>query len=312
MDTPITPVEPPRLGVFPHEPPEIYYARRLDVANNTGLKIIDTESPAHYRFWVTNPEADDEGETAALRFGKAYHMATLEPDVFRAVYSVLPQDAPRDMRRFRDAKKPSDETLASIDWWDAWEDENAGRVMLTRTDYDLAVAMAASQRRLELKFGMVRITLAELIDECLKEVTVYWIDEDTGILCKLRADMWSEDLCFAGDLKSAMCASREAFSQAIHRHRYHVQHAHYSEGFRAAGFPLKSFGLLPVEKKAPHVPASWHVGPVSEERGWAIRQRSMRKLAACLKSDRWPGYTDTMTPIEIPAYGHYDSEDNKA
>lgn len=303
--------QPPRLGIFTDEPAEAYYVRRLDVANNTLLGIIDTQSPAHAWHWA---HADDsEEETAALTFGKAYHMATLEPERFRDSYFVMPADAPRDLRYLRNAAKPSDATKQAIEWWDCFEAEAAGRIMLSRKDYDLAAAMAESQRRCPMEFaGGVNITLAELIDECETEVTVYWIDEDTGLLCKLRADLWSEDLAFAGDLKSCFDASPEAFGRAIHSHRYHVQHAHYCEGFRAAGFPLKSFGLLPVEKRAPHVPATYHVDAPSEERGWAIRQRSMRKLAACVKSGRWPGYTTTMTPIGIPAYGHYDLEDNKA
>ena len=296
----------PRVGIFTDEPAEQYYVRRLDVARNSTLGIIDTQSPAHLLHWST--ETEDEEESAALIFGKAYHTATLEPEKFDSLYSVLPSDAPRDMRRYRNAAKPSLETLKSIDFWDNFEAANRGKTFLTRHAYDQAIAMAQSQRKLKLTFGDVTITLAELIDECQTEVTAYWIDEDTGIRCALRADLWSEDLALAGDLKSCMDASREAFSRAINSHRYHVQHAHYCEGFRACGHPLKSFVLMPVEKKAPHVPAAYHVDAPSEERGWAMRQRSMAKLAACLQSGQWPPYTSTVEPLGIPAYGHYDSE----
>lgn len=300
--------ESPRVGVFPNEPAEVYYQRRLDEASNSGLTVLDERSPRHYLHWVTTP-ADDE-ESAALAFGKAFHTATLEPEVFGDTYGVLPADAPRDLRRFRDAKKPSDETLASIDWWDTWDAANAGRAMMTRAGYDLAVAMATSLRAYQMTFpGGVTMTGAELFDACQKEVTLRWVDEETGIACKARADLWLAELSFAGDLKSAMDGSREAFSRAINRHRYHVQHCHYSEGFRVCGVPLKSFAFFPVEKDAPHVPASWHIDAPSEERGWAIRQRSMRKLAACLASGEWPGHTSTVEKIGIPAYGHYDAKD---
>lgn len=315
MNAQLRPTESPRLGIFTDEPAEAYYVRRLDVASNSGLTVLDNEEngcPARYFHWVHNP--DDEEESAALAFGKAYHMATLEPERFRDVYAVMPSDAPRDLRYLRNAGKPSDTTKAAIAWWDDFEANNAGRLMLTRKDYDLAVAMAQSLRRLPMEFngGKVRITLAELIDVCETEVSVYWIDEDTGILCKLRADLWSRELRFAGDLKGIRSASRSAFGRAIHAHRYHVAHAHYSEGFRVAGEPLASFGLLPVEKTAPYVAASWHVDPPSEERGWALRQRAMRRLQTCLQSGQWPGYTTTMTPIGIPAFGHYDLEDKAA
>lgn len=291
------------------EAPEAYYVRRLDEASNSGLTIIDQQTPLHYHWWVTHPDEDEE-QSAALAFGKAFHCATLEPEAFRSTYSVLPVDAPRDMRRFRDAKKPSAETIASIDWWDAWESRNSGRVMMTRTSFDLAVAMAGSLRAYRMKFGDVVLTGAELFDSCQKEVTLRWVDEETGVDCKARADLWNEELAFAGDLKSARDATYEAFSRAINSHRYHVQHCHYSEGFRCCGHPLKSFAFFPVEKLAPYAPASWHIDAPSEDRGWAIRQRSMRKLAACLKSGEWPGPTITVESIGIPAYGHYDTKES--
>lgn len=300
--------EVPRLGIFTDEPAETYYQRVLGEASNSALTIIDERSPAHYLHWVNNP--DDDEETAALTFGKAFHMATLEPERFGDTYGVLPVDAPRDLRHLRGAKKPSDSTLESIEWWDNWTEANAGRVMLSANDYAKAAAMGASLRAYEMDFNGTVITGADLFDACQKEVTVRWVDEETGLLCKLRADIWSEELAFAGDLKSCLDGSFEAFSKAIYRHRYHVQHGHYCEGFRAAGFSLRSFGFFPVEKDAPHVPASWHIDPPAEERGWAIRQRSMRKLKACMESGRWPGHTTTVQSISLPAFAFYDAKES--
>lgn len=312
MNAQLRPVEP-RIGIFTDEPAETYYVRRLDEASNSGLSVLDNDEdgcPARYFHYITTTEVDEE-EGAHMTFGKAFHMAFLEPDRFGSVYTVMPENAPRDLRRYRNAKDPSLETLKSIDWWDEFEDRNKNRIFLTRPSYDLALAMSASLRRLPMEFdgGKVKIVMGELLEMCQTEVTVRWIDEDTGIPCKLRADLYCEELAFGGDLKSAKSASRAGFSRAINSRRYHVGHAHYCEGFRAIGKPLKSFALLPVEKLAPHIAASWHVDSVSEERGWALRQRAMRRLQACLQSGQWPGYTTTITPIGIPAYGHYEYED---
>lgn len=295
------------------EPPEVYYVRRLDVASNSGLSVLDNDEngcPARYYHYITAGEETEE-ETADMRFGKGFHMAFLEPERFDSVYAVMPSDAPRDMRRFRDAKKPSIETLRSIDWWDNFEAKHAGHIFLTAKDYDDSRAMAESLRKLPMEFnnGSLKILTGELLDLCETEVTIYWVDEETGIVCKLRADLWCEELSFGGDLKSAKSASRAGFARAINSRRYHVGHAHYCEGFRAVGKPLKSFALLPVEKVKPFIAASWHVDSPSEERGWALRQRAMRKLKQCLETGQWPGYTTTVESIGIPAYGHYDVKD---
>lgn len=304
--------QPYPVGIFPDEAPESYYVRRLDVASASGLSVLDNDEdgcPARY-FYYVNEAVDDEDATADKDFGKAFHMAFLEPDRFGDVYTVMPSDAPRDLRRYRDAKTKSVDTQRSIDWWDNFEAVNGGKVFLTAKAYDDCRGMADSLRRLPMEFdkGKVKILAGELLELCQTEVTVRWIDEETGIACKLRADLWCDELAFAGDLKSARTASRAGFSRAINARRYHVAHAHYCEGFRAVGHALRSFALLPVEKVRPYIAASWHVDSVSEERGWALRQRAMSRLKACLDSGRWPGYTTTIESIGIPAYGHYDYE----
>lgn len=309
--------EAPRVGIFYDEPPEVYYTRKLEEASNSGLTVLDVDSPKHYHFWVTDPKAADAEESDALRFGRAFHCATLEPEQFGDRYLLLPDDAPRQPTEKQiNARNPSMETLRAIDWWRAWDQVRGARELLVRKEYDLALAMANSLRAYEMEFpdfpGCPTMKIGELIDACAKEVTLRWVDEDTGVLCKARADLFEPDLRFGGDAKSCLSASKEAFGRAMVAHRYHVQAAHYCEGFRACGFPLKSFGFFPVEKRRPHVAASWHADAPTEERGWAIRQRSLRKLDRCLKSGRWPGYTTTMTSISIPAYGHYDAEDEAA
>ena len=301
----------PRVGIFTDEPAEAYYERRLDVASASGLSVLDNDEdgcPARFFYYITEA-VEDEDATKEKDFGKAFHMAFLEPDRFDDVYTVMPSDAPKDMRRFRDAKKPSEDTLRSIDWWDNFAARNGGKVFLSAKSMEDCRGMASSMRRLTMEFPGVKILCGELLALCQTEVSVYWIDEETGIQCKLRADLFSEELAFAGDLKSAKSASRSGFSRAINSRRYHVAHSHYCEGFRAVGCSLKSFALLPVEKVKPYIAASWHVDAPSEERGWALRQRAMRRLKQCLDTGRWPGYTTTVQPIGIPAYGHYEYED---
>lgn len=307
----------PRVGVFYDEPPEVYYRRRLDEASNSGLAVIDVDSPMHYHFWVTDPEAADADESAALRFGRAFHCATLEPHEFGDRYVLLPDDAPKKpTERQLNARNPSMETVRAIDWWRTWELTAGSRETLARAEYQRALDMGAALRRYEMEFpdfpGKPTLKVGELIDACAKEVTIRWVDEETGVLCKARADLYEPDLQFGGDVKSCLSGAKEQFGRAMLAHRYHVQAAHYCEGFRACGVPLKSFGFFPVEKRRPHVPASWHADAPTEERGWAVRQRSLRKLARCLQTGRWPGHTTTMSSISIPAHGHYDTQDEAA
>lgn len=298
----------PQGRIILDEPGSVYYRRVPFEASNSALKVIDEDCPLVYRHWLDHPEDDETSE--AMIFGNVFHTLALEPEAFGARYALKPETAPkRPDKRQVNAKKPSPETLAAIDFWRAWDAMNAGKQEITAKDYDLAQAMVAAMRAhaMEFKSHGLTITVGELLDLCHKEVTVRWVDEDTGLDCKLRADLWSEELAFAGDLKTCQHAGPSQFSLTINRRRYHVGHAHYCSGFQAAGAPLKSFALIATEKRRPHATATWHVDAASESRGWDVRQRSMRKLARCRDTGLFPSYTTTVEPIGIPAFGHYDS-----
>lgn len=303
--------EAPTGRVIYDEPGDVYYRRVPFEASNSALKIIDERSAEHYRDWLENGELPP---TPDMVFGNVYHCLTLEPDLFTARYCIAPENAPkrpdkRQLAAFAAGRKQQPQSVAAIHFWQEWDAANAGRAALDVDDYDTACRMVDRLRRQVMRFdGGIEILGGELIDACDKEVTVRWIDPDTGLECKLRADLFSAELRFAGDLKSAADASKSAFSRAINQRRYHVQHAHYCEGFRAAGIPLSCFGFLAQEKVRPFAVGTWHIDAPSEARGWEIRQRSMRKLAACRDSGRFDGYTTTFEPIGIPAYGHYDAD----
>lgn len=294
---------------FRVEPAETYHQRHLDIANNGGLALLDTTTPLHFHHWVHSEETAAESATFAL--GRAYHASVLEPEKFADEFICLPDSAPKDLRRFRGAAKPSQETLDSIAWWDMWTEANAGRTILPAENRERLIGMAASQRRLRLTFGKVTLTLGDLIDACRKEVSAYWIDPVTGVKCKARFDLVEEDLGFLGDLKSAMDAGENAFAKAAARHRYHQQQAHYCEGFREiTGKAPRAFSFLPVEKEPPYAAAAWNLGAASHELGYGLQQRALRKLAACLASGQWPGYPETIKTIELPTWAHYELGDD--
>lgn len=304
-------LQPQRGRVIYDEPAEIYYRRSLHEANNTGLKILDSRSPAHFKHWVENP--DDEKETAGKTFGKAFHCAMLEPEVFANTYSVLPANAPaRPTDAMRNAKNPSASSIERVQWWDDWTAANAGKVLLSAADYDRAQRMADSVRRQPIRIplddgGEVRLTVADFIDASQTEVTLRWTDPATGVECKARLDLLSVELGIALDPKSTVDASAEAFARAMASYRYHQQDAMYTDGAEQCGIHLRApLIFLAVESEEPHIARPVRLNPVARERGLELRNRAIARHAECLRTGLWPGYTDTIDEIALPAWAFYD------
>ncbi len=293
-----------------NEPEAIYFRRELDVASNSGLKLIDEKSAAHYKHWCDHPE--DDPETDAFDFGHGLHHAVLEPHLVDKLYAILPPGAPnRPSSRQINAKRPSPETVAQIDWWADFNNIHGGKTILDAKEYDAIRGMVDSMRNQVLVIPQssgkpIKIKGGELFDLCEKEVTLRWVDERTGVKCKARADLSCKELQFGGDVKSTIDASPEGFARAVTRYRYHQQHVHYTDGAKACGAPWGNFFFFACEKARPHVPAVYHIPAMAEERGRELRDRALDKLKKCLDSGRWSGYSETITELVLPVWAYYE------
>lgn len=150
------------------------------------------------------------------------------------------------------------------------------------------------------------------------EQSVYWIDAETGELCRCRPDFWRQDGIIV-DVKTCEDASPEGFAKSIHNWRYHVQHPFYQDGINAmreqllaaaAGeefppvvpAPVRAFVFLAVEKKAPHAVAVYMLDAEAVELGRMEYRRDLNTLHQCIENDNWPGYGDVIQPITLPAW----------
>jgi exodeoxyribonuclease VIII len=280
-------------GIFFDMPEEEYHAPQLGVLSCSAIKQL-LRSPAHYAAWLR--EEQDRKATAAQIFGRALHCAVLEPERFARSYAVLPADAPRRPSiTQRNAANPSADTVLAIQWWDRWN--RAGKITLEQENNDRIVAMAASiaahpWARLMLHKGH-------------SEVVIRWIDEASGLPCKLRADYVREidspgRLCI--DVKAVKDASPRGFRRALAEYHYPLQRAHYSEGFKAIGKPLAGFIFLAVENEAPYTAQPYVLGAESEMAGELERARGAEILRRCMASGSFPGYSDDLLSIDLPPW----------
>lgn len=283
----------PELGrIIPNVPAAEYHRRELGVISAGVLRMLNEQTPAHYRAWV---DAKDGGDSPAMALGRAYHDRVLLPELFAKSYVAQATNAPRDLRHLRNAKKPSDDTLASIAWWDAWQAENAGKTVLTADDFALIEAMYAALMR--------NPDAADaLFTDGESEVTLRWTDGDTGLKCKARADRWNRRRRFMADLKSTDDASERGFGRSVVRYGYDITHAHYCEAAKECGEPLDCYLIVAQEKRPPYLSVVYQLDVAAEARGYEIRNSGMQTMLGCLATNTWPGYPSGVQPLALPGW----------
>lgn len=238
---------------------------RKDPAVNKSTLWEMRKSPAHYKYALDHPQPD----TPALKFGRALHMAVLEPDAYSKHYAVG-IDADR-------------RTKAGREQWDAFQAANADREIISSADHDVIVEM----------YSAVWNAAGKLLNKTGREIPAFWRDPDTGIKCKCRWDAIDNRLnCYKViDLKTCADASTEAFTKDALKYGYDVQAAHYLRGFRAVyGKKKVDFYFVCIEKTPPYAVNVIKASDSFIERGTWILMDLMNKLGECRKTDAWPSY----------------------
>lgn len=275
--------------------------------SKSGLWTIDQQTPAHYKF----PAPRDEETTQAIAtkaFGTAAHIAVLEPNRFeQAVYR-----GPDDRRGNK--------------WKDAEEFcQFEKKTLLVASAYDNVLALRDTVHADPWVNSIITG------GEPVVEASGYWIDEETGELCRCRPDLYRRDLGVIVDLKSTISAHPDAFAKSVINYGYHAQEAFYTDGWNAllnakrkpdrkvkaktdedvdqelkgyAPGGVQGFVFLAWEKKSPYAFGVYELPPSIVEEGRAIMRRSLSKYAECRKANRWPGYSEGVQELSFKRWNY--------
>lgn len=265
--------------------------------SNSGLADID-RSPWHYYALNLDPNRPPRREKAGQLEGNLAHTAILEPDEFDKRYAVVPPDAPRRPSvTQRNAKKPSAETVKAIDWWDEWHERTAGATTITEQQRDTAMRQRDSVWALP--------DVAAALSKGQREVSAYWTDPETSVLCRCRPDFVHE--APAGvvllDVKTCSDASPADFARHIARKGYHRQGSFYPDGYEIASEQsVLAFIFVAVECEWPYAASAVMLDDESQAAGRILYRRNLNTYAACLNSGHWPGYSESIELVSLPRY----------
>lgn len=289
--------------------------------SNSGLSLI-AQTPAHYYAAYLDPNREPRKTTKALSWGTAIHTAVLEPKRYAEEYVREPQarDYPEalvsaddykarakelEIKGVSGAKKDEIKELIkaccdqTVFFDDIVKAATEGRTVLTATEADACEAIAARVR--------TNKTVSWLLEGGAAEQSIYWIDEETGVLCRCRPDYLSPMAIV--DLKSTEDASPEAFTKSIWNYDYWVQAAYYQDGVKAATGKAIPFVLVPVEKGAPNLVATYAGDKAMIDAGRKEYKRRLKIYAECLRTGEWPGYSPKIETVSFPPFAQRELEE---
>lgn len=272
-------VMPPSFRLDIHE--ATYHADKTAVSQGALGRIV-TNTPEHFFHDWTSPPVELDSDAA--RTGSLLHMALLEPERYgKGIVRPV----------FGDGRK-KEVKEAKAEWAKGCP---PGSLIIEQEDKELVEAMAIKV--------LAHPTAAALLKGAMCEATVYWVDRDTQILCRARIDAISvADILV--DIKTVEDASEEAHRVKIARDLYHLQGAHYLEAANAVAKEqrYRDFVHIVVERNPPHGVAVYALSDRAIAKGQALRTTALRSLRDCLDTKKWPGYGDSVRPIDLPEWAY--------
>ena len=240
-------------------------------------------SPLHYWAKHLDPNRWPAEATPAMVIGSAVHTSVLEPDEWDATYAVTPAGINR-------------RTNAGKAEWDVFTTAAGSRTVISREDADLVGKITEGVFAHPAAGGLLGLPGKA-------ETSLFWKDAETGLECKCRPDFLLDDGSTIVDLKTTESASPADFMQSIVKFRYHVQAAWYLHGVeQATGKRPEQFVFVAVEKRLPFACAVYVAAPEMVQIGWDTARANLNRLAECMAADAWPGYSDQVELINLPAW----------
>ncbi|ARF75707.1 hypothetical protein B7C62_28210 [Kitasatospora albolonga] len=265
-------------GLYPRLPIETYHGDRTSLSSSGARKLLPPSCPALFRHEQDNPRPRKQ----AFDFGNAAHRLVLGegPD-------LVSIDA--DDWRTKAARQERDEVAA------------AGGLALLVAEHDQVQAMADAIRR----HPVAGVLFAP--GSGRPEVSVVWEDDRSGVRRRARFD-WLPNpgpgRLIIPDYKTCRSAEPTALAKAVHEYGYHQQADWYRAAARAAqlGGADTAFVFVCQEKTAPYLVTVFEPDMTALRIGAAKNRRAIETYARCVETGHWPGYTDEIAYLSLPAW----------
>lgn len=273
------------LPVGLHEGVPMATYLKIDAASNTALGWLK-KSPAHMKAYIEEPPTFVDSESV----GSALHCLVLEGE---------------DAFRLRYHRGPGDDKRLAV-WKDADRHCPTGVILLRESVWKAVHRMAENiHAHPAARLALTGITATEL--------TGVWVEEKSGVRCKLRTDAVNPTIGAIVDLKTTRDAAERPFSRSIFDFGYHRQGALYRRGMRVLApetewvYPI----IIAIEKDPPFAVAVYRIMEEAIEVGDEEIDRLLPVYRECASNGHWPAYSESFQDITLPPWSWKTLEDER-
>lgn len=258
--------------------------RQHEGVSRSQLWRLHDGSPEKFKYQEEHPEEP----TPALIFGQMVHKLVLEPETFENEFVIMPECD----RRTKEGK---------AQWFDFLQ--GAGdRTPIKAEDYEKALGMRNALMENDL--------IAKLLSG-KHEVPLFWTDELTGEVCKVRLDCFTplSNGAVVIDYKTTSDASTESFMRSAINYGYDFQAAMYSEAVKRTMNKDVVFYFIAQEKEPPYAFNVLAADDRLVRRGYDTFRELLGVYHECKVSGNWYGYMgidNQINLLELPAWLNED------
>ena len=180
----------------------------------------------------------------------------------------------------------------------------AGEIPVLTHEYELVRGMADA-------IGLHPVA-GQLFTEGTPELSIFWRDGRSGVDCRARIDWLTTNVLdepVVVDYKTCASADPRAIARSVASYGYHQQHAWYVDGAKAVGLADDPGFLFVCQEKTPPYPVTVVALDAEAVRAGEARNRRARSIyARCLQTDEWPGHTDQVVRLSMPAWANEEDD----
>lgn len=267
-----------RLGCFPQSAAD--YHANTSAIGASGLKDF-RRSRREYSLGISKESTPD------MDTGTLAHAALLEPDKVTDLFPIYPAE----ILAKKDGKVSPDGAVSTTEaknWRNAHR--AAGRIPVKQDQFDRVAEMVKS----------IKATVGRwLLPDAICEHSIYWIDEESGLLCKCRPDfLVQRDMILVVDLKTTDDPTPVPFAKRVEQIGHWMQPAHYLDGVRTTFGGNPEFIFAAQENDYPFRCVVHELKARDFHAASTVRRKLLNSLAECRKSgnfaDEWEGHVNEL------------------